>query len=133
LTLAAILVSGLLGACQPRAVTAECVPNHPFACTTMNGVALGRFERSVPADVEPCEADCSDPLETARGSLASVAPGHARLIRIDEFSPDLGKLCAGGICVISGGHGTFVFYFEDQTAVAIDIRCGIGPCRVISS
>ena len=127
-----VLLMGVLGGCGRRAASQECVPNHPLACTIMGTVALGRYERPVTGVVEPCVAKCSDPRAAARGALESLAPGHPRLVGMDEFSPDLSVLCGGKLCTISGGHGTFVFYFEDGTTFAIDIRCGVGPnCRAM--
>ena len=130
-----VLATSVLGACQPRRASptmSECVPNHPLACTTMNAVSLGLYERPIPAAIEPCMAKCSDPSAAALGTLESLIPGHAPLIRVDEFQLDLRKICPGQICGISGARSIFVFYFGDGTAFAVDMWCGVGPmCRAI--
>jgi hypothetical protein len=131
LTVAAILATSCALAPEGSRRPNECVPNAPRACTTVAGVALGEFIRSM--DVRPpqaCPKECRDPAIVARLEVEKRLPGHAEIVAIDEFGPDWSAICGADLCTVSGTLVTFLFTFRDGTALPIVVRCpGISWCQ----
>ena len=124
----AVVPSGPTTTRTPTAGLATCEPNAPLACSTLDGIALGRFWTSVSLDTPPCD-NCHDLAGTAVAALDRLAPSHPPLTAIDEFGPDPYALCGATSCIKSGGLSIFVFRFADATTLPIVVMCvGVNPC-----
>ena len=116
----------------PTATLATCEPNAPLACTTLEGVPLGRFGASVSLDTPPCVDRCHDLPGTALSALERMAPNHPPVAAIDEYGPDDRALCGTAPCLTTAALGIFVFGFADATTLPIVVICvGVSPCEQV--
>jgi hypothetical protein len=134
LVVLAFVIGGLLATRPPpdRPDWARCTPNAPFACTVLDGVALGELRRSWDVNAVACPGDCPQPIDVARAELELRAPGHPAVKAIGEYAPDRLALCGEVLCAYSGYLGIFVFDVGDARPRPIVVSCpGVAACRVI--
>lgn len=102
-----------------------CEPNAPVACTVIDGYPVGTLSRDCGSD----GVACGDVALLARLALDAREPSHAAPTSVQQFDPDMTRLCGGVLCVFSSQQSIVVFTFADGSHKATGYQCqGVSPC-----
>jgi hypothetical protein len=109
----------------PSAAVGQCQRNAAVACTDIDGYPVGSLAR----DCGPEGAACGDVARLARLALDAREPNHPAITSVQQFDPDLSKLCDQGQCAFSSLQAIVVFTFANGQHHATGYQCqGVNPC-----
>jgi hypothetical protein len=117
------------GATPSNAVPA-CQSNDPLACSDLDGFPIGRLTASCGAN----GSACTDVAALVQFALGRRVPGHPPIAQIQQFDPDMARVCGQVLCAISGTHVITVITFADGSHRPVGYECpGVLPCRATFS
>ena len=126
--LAAIVIGSAAAACAaptPSNALPPCQPNSPVACTIIDGYPVGALVRDCGADA----AACGDVGLLARLALDAREPDHLPPTSVQQFEPDMARVCGALLCAFSSQPSIVVFTFADGSYQATGYECqGVSPC-----
>jgi hypothetical protein len=107
----------------------SCVPNAPDACTTIDGVALGRLMTTLPArrPVADATRPDRDALAVAWEGLDALRPDHPGVTAVESYAwPPID--CGPG-CPAAVPASIYLFRFADAPPLPVVVSCpGVGRC-----
>lgn len=102
-----------------------CQPNSPVACTEIDGYPVGRLSRDCGLD----GAACDDVALLARLALDAREPNHPEISAVQQFDPDMSKLCGEALCTFTAQQSIVVFTLANGQHRATGYQCqGVSPC-----
>lgn len=109
----------------PSGAVAPCQRNAAVACTDIDGYPVGRLA----LDCLPEGAACGKVYLLARLALDAREPNHPEIISVQQFDPDLSKICDQALCTFTSYHAIVVFTFANGQHHATGYECySLGPC-----
>jgi hypothetical protein len=80
-------------------------------------------------DCGPDGAACGDVALLARLALDAREPNHPAPTSVQQFDPDMARVCGAVLCVFTSQQSIVVFTFADGAHEATGYQCqGVTPC-----
>jgi hypothetical protein len=109
----------------PSGAPGPCQRNASVACMDIDGYPVG----SLALDCGPEGAACGDVALLARLALDAREPNHPEITSVQQFEPDLSKICGRALCTFTSFHAIVVFTFANGQHHATGYECGgVGTC-----